>query len=179
MKRFLFSLLLPGVLFPQLHARNHQPADDAGNTVRPALPAFSLVYDPKRNPFTDGARAIRLARASNRRVLILVGGNWCGWCRKMDRFINSDPTVYRALHSQFVLLKVNYSEKNKNRKFLSTFPRYSGYPHFFVADSNGRVIHSQDTTRLLKNDDYSRELFLRFLARWKPSGRQPRSAKPD
>ncbi len=176
MKKLLFLLVLSALVLTSGHTKTHQAAA-TGNADRLKLPAFSLVYDPKRNPFTDGARAIQLAKASNRRVLILVGGNWCGWCKKMDRFINSDPEVYKALHSRFVLLKVNYSDENKNEKFLSTFPKYLGFPHFFVADRNGRVIHSQDTTQLLDNDNYSKSLFLQFLARWKPSDDPPRTAK--
>lgn len=131
------------------------------------LPPYSTHYDPARDPFTDGRTAIVLAKASQRRILIEVGGDWCKWCHVLDKFIKSDKQIEHALHQTFVVLKVNVSDENSNEKFLSAFPKNLGYPHMYVANMDGKVIHSQDTGEFLSNLKYSKQKFLVFLQRWK------------
>lgn len=132
-----------------------------------ATDLYSVQYDPKRDPFADGKAAIKLAKHTNRRVLIEVGGNWCKWCLILDRFINSDSQIKNSLHNTFVVLKVNVSDENMNEKFLAAFPETWGYPHMYVTENNGRVIHSQDTAEFLENKKYSKQKFMRFLKKWK------------
>jgi thiol:disulfide interchange protein len=131
------------------------------------LPEYSRVYDPARDPYTDGRTALKLARDTGRRVLVEVGGNWCSWCYALDHFINSDPMLRETLDRHFVVLKVNVSEKNPNREFLAAFPGAYGYPHMYVTDSNGTILHSQDTAEFLQDGEYSRERFLQFIDKWR------------
>lgn len=130
------------------------------------IPEYSRHYDPKRDPFEDGRDAIANAQATQRRILIELGGNWCAWCKKMDRFISENKIVKTKLYENFVVLKVNVSDENDNHEFLSTFPKTLGYPHFFVAKSNGSVLYSKDTAELLENGQYSEQRFLEFIQRW-------------
>ena len=130
-------------------------------------PPYSTHYDPVRNPFADGRAAIVLAKATQRRILIEVGGDWCKWCHLLDRFIKSDKQIEQALYQTFVVLKVNVSDENSNEKFLSSFPKNNGYPHMYVADMNGKVMYSQDTGEFLSNLKYSKQKFLAFLKKWK------------
>jgi len=131
------------------------------------LPPWSQGYDPARDPAADGREAITLAKASGRYVLIELGGNWCVWCRRLDHFLEANPDLRARLHRQFVLLKVNVSAENDNADFLAGLPRFAGFPHAFVADDKGRIIHSQDTTEWQKNGHYSRIRFRAFLDRWR------------
>ncbi len=132
-----------------------------------ATELYSEKYDPNRDPFVDGRDAIALAKKTNRRILIEVGGDWCKWCHLLDRFIKSDPQIKKALHETFVVLKVNVSDENSNEKFLASFPKPLGYPHMYITESDGRVVHSQDTAEFLTNLKYSKNKFLRFLQKWK------------
>ena len=86
------------------------------------LPAYSLGYDPARDPFADGREALRLARETGRMVLIEVGGDWCSWCHVLDRFLNQHAAISTTLHQRFVVLKVNVDDSNDNAGFLSAFP---------------------------------------------------------
>jgi len=135
-------------------------------TEAPPLPAYSTEYSPARNPFQDGAAAIKLASQSNRRILIELGGTWCSWCHKMDAFFDQNPDIRQKLHQTFVMLKVNVSDENDNAEFLKAFPRPSGYPHMYVAEPNGNLIYSKDTAEFVVNGQYSRESFLSFFDRW-------------
>ena len=135
------------------------PLVNAGSEL---IPDYSRNYDPNRDPFADGRRAIINAQTTHRRILIELGGNWCAWCKKMDRFINKNKKIKKKLYENFVVLKVNVSDENDNHEFLSS--------HFFVSKSDGSVLHSKDTAELLENGQYSERRFLEFIERWRDNG---------
>lgn len=130
-------------------------------------PAYSQVYNPKSNPFDDGRDALKLAKETNRRVLIEIGGDWCMFCHALDRFIKTTPEVEEQLYKTFVVLKVNYSEENRNEEFLSSFGHIPGYPHMLITESSGKVIYSNDTRDMTNNGKLSKQKMLQFLNRWK------------
>ena len=131
------------------------------------LPPYSQGYDPARDPFVDGRAALKLAQETNRRVLIEVGGNWCSWCLKLDKFLAENPLIREQLHQNFVILKVNVSETNDNAEFMAGFPKPLGYPHIYISEADGRLIFSKDTAQLLENSRYSVQRFQQFIDKWK------------
>lgn len=151
----LFLLLITALCTPLQAAETAQP-----------LPAYSTRFDESRDPFRDGAAAIKLASQTNRRILIDLGGDWCTWCHKMDAFFTANPDLKQRLHQTFVLLRVNVSDTNPNSDFLKNFPKPLGYPHMYVSDKNGSVLWSQDTAEFLENGQYNREAFMAFFNRW-------------
>ena len=130
------------------------------------LPLFSRVYDEQRDPYADGRKALKLAEETHRKVLIEVGGDWCSWCHVLDRFIKDHPRLESRLHEIFVVLKVNISDSNDNVEFMRAFPRAQGYPHMYITDSSGTILHSQDTSEFRKNKKYSEQRFNVFFERW-------------
>ena len=130
------------------------------------LPVYSQGYDPARDPFADGRNALQLARATQRLVLVEVGGDWCRWCHVLDRFLSEHAALRTRLHDTFVLLKVSVDERNDNAEFLSVFPRALGYPHMYITGADGSILHSQDTAEFLQDGRYSERRFQRFLDRW-------------
>ena len=133
------------------------------------LPKYSKVYDEKSNPFEDANAAIKLAKETQRNVLIEIGGNWCTWCKKMDAFLVKNPEVYKKLHDEYVLLKVSVSDSNENEAFMKSLPPVLGYPHMYVSTSSGKMILSKDTAELLSGEEYSKSEWLAFLNKWKSS----------
>ena len=131
------------------------------------LPAYSIGYNPKSDAFADGRNAIQLATETHRKILIEVGGDWCVWCHKLDRFLHANPDIQQQLHDTFVMLKINVSEANDNAEFLKAFPRPLGYPHMYITDYNGKILWSQDTAEFLQNGKYSRGQLLTFIQKWK------------
>ncbi len=132
----------------------------------PELPAYSQGYDPGRDPFADGRAALKLARDTQRKVLVEVGGEWCSWCHVLDRFLKDHPALQARMNRTFVLLKVNVDETNDNTEFLSAFPEALGYPHMYITDSEGKILFSQDTAEFLENGKYSEQRFESFLDQW-------------
>ncbi len=134
----------------------------------PTAPSTESLYDPKADPAADLARAIQEARSSGRRILVEVGGDWCIWCHRLHDFVASHDSVREAWTREFVTVDVNFSKENENRKFLRRYPRIPGYPHLFVLDSDGKLLHSENTGELEDGKSYSEEAILEFLKRWAP-----------
>ncbi len=129
---------------------------------------YGLVnkFDPLRDPAKDLKDAIEYAQKTNKRILLDVGGEWCIWCHRLDKFIESHEELRDFMEKHFVVLKINFSKENKNEKFLSNYPNIPGYPHFFVLDKDGTFLHSQDTGLLEKDKDYDEIKFMEFLKKW-------------
>jgi len=123
-------------------------------------------YDPRANPYRDLELAIERASAEDKRILIVVGGDWCVWCEILDDFLVRNGDVRAAFEASFVMLKVNTSRENENIAFLSGFPDSAGYPDFFILESNGAFLGQQRTDALEKGRDYDRDRMLALARRW-------------
>jgi thiol:disulfide interchange protein len=135
-------------------------------------------FDPRRDGARDVAAAVAQAQAAGKRVIVDVGGEWCAWCHVMDRFIARHPGVRSRIDDRYVWVKVNWSKENRNEALLARWPKVAGYPHLFVLDGDGTLLHSQDTSRLEAGDDYDEAKFLAFLERWsRTDPRAPGSAR--
>ena len=135
----------------------------------PALPNSALVdlYDPSRNPADDLAQALPIAQAENKRIMLELGGDWCIWCKYMDEFYASHPDILQYRVDHYVLIKINVSEDNMNEGFLSQYPEVDGYPHIFILENTGKLLHSQDTAELEDGGkSYVPEVFMAFLEKW-------------
>ena len=138
-----------------------------------SLPLYSQMYDDQRNAFDDANAALKLAKETNRNVLMVVGGNWCSFCMKMDEFWQTDTQVHKAIHSKFVILKINVSDENKNKKFMSTMPPTNGYPHLYISTAAGKLLLSKDTLEQQIDGKHQTTLWLTFLDKWQ--SKQPNS----
>jgi thioredoxin-related protein len=130
---------------------------------------FSIVYDPARDPYADLEAAMLLAQTQNKRILLEVGGDWCIWCSILERFIDAHPEVEELLDANYVVVKVNVSDENDNFDFLSQFPEVAGYPHLFVLENDGSLLHSQNTGDLEQDEsNYDIGKVTQFLTEWAP-----------
>ena len=129
-------------------------------------------FDPQRDAAKDVMTARNLAKATGKRVLVDVGGEWCRWCRMLDRLIASQPPSQSFLDSHYVWVKVSYSPENKNSAVLSRWPKTRSYPYLLVLDGDGRLLHAQGVhgleieTEREADEDYDPVQVLAFLKRW-------------
>ena len=145
----------------------------AGSTASRNAPGGRL-YDPSRDPARDLSAAVAEAKQDQKRILLEVGGNWCGWCREFARFASTDAAVHDALQSAFVVVPVNVSPENPNTRFLSAYPEIPGYPYLFVLDESGTLLASADSDDFLEGETYDPARFLAFLRKWARA--QPKKA---
>lgn len=133
-----------------------------------AVAALNAQFDPARDPVADLETAKVEAQRGGKRIILDVGGEWCSWCHLLDAFMEGDSEIRRFRDAHYVWMKVNYSEDNENTAFLSRFPEIKGYPHLFVLDGEGQLLHSQFTAELEKGKGYDRAKFFAFLKQWAP-----------
>jgi thiol:disulfide interchange protein len=170
MKRFLSSVALAAaaLLVLQLH-QTAASAQTASASIKATKYVPVTEYDPKRDAATDINEAIIEAKRTKRNVLLEVGGKWCIWCRIMDEYFQKNADVLSLREKNYVTVKLNMSEENENKEVLSQYPAVAGYPHIFVLDASGKLLHSQNTGDLEAGRSYDHEKFIAFLNQWSPA----------
>lgn len=144
------------------------PAANKPDKTAPA--GFSREkFDPLRDPKADLALAVTTATKTGKRIILDVGGEWCGWCVYMDKFFFQNPELDKLRTDNYVWLKVNMGPENENTAFLSAYPEREGYPHLYVLDTDGKLLQSQDTSPLEAGKGYDLAKFTAFLRKWAPS----------
>ena len=68
--------------------------------------------------------------------------------------------------SRCVRLEADFSRENRNEALLARWPKIAGYPHLFVLDADGRLLHSQDTGVLERGEGYDAAKVRALLERW-------------
>jgi thiol:disulfide interchange protein len=125
-------------------------------------------YEPARNAQQDLRNAVAEAQRSGKRILLEVGGEWCSWCHIMDRYFDQNPGLTKLRDDNYITVKINFSKENENEKFLSQYPKIPGYPHLFVLEKDGKLVHSQFTGDLEQGQSYNLQKFTDFLKKWTP-----------
>ena len=136
-----------------------------------AVAGLNASFDPLRDPARDLETAKVEAQRGGKRILLDVGGEWCNWCHILDKLVEGDGEIRSLRDANFVWMKVNYSEENENKAFLSKYPEIKGYPHLFVLAADGKLLHSQFTGDLEKGKGYDRGKVVAFLKEWAPAPR--------
>jgi len=127
-----------------------------------------MTYDPFRNAEQDIFDAQVEAKRTGKNVLVEVGGIWCSWCTIMHRFYADHPGLQALREKNYVTVLVNFSPGNQNKKVLSKYTEIRGYPHLFVLDADGKLLHSQNTSELEDGPSYNLKRFTKFLEQWTP-----------
>ncbi len=129
-------------------------------------------YDPERDPFKDFEQAQQTASEQNKLILIQIGGNWCSWCIKLERFFDNAPDIAKLRDDTFVVIKVNVSPENYNEEFLAQMPEFEGYPFLVITDEDGQVLNSLTSGNLEQGNGYSESKFKEYFEYWKNSDRE-------
>ena len=129
------------------------------------------IYNPKANAKADIEKAVEQASQSGKHVFLQIGGNWCPWCIKFHNFVNNDKEISDYVKENYVVVKVNYDQKNKQEELMEKlgFPQRFGFPVFVILDGNGNRIHTQNSAFLEKDKSYDSKVVLRFFKNWSPA----------
>ena len=142
----------------------------------PAVAQSNLkkVYDETLNQKEQIESAISKADKEDKFVICQVGGNWCKWCLMFAEYINSDDEIKNLVNDNFVYIHVNHNPKVKAaslpvdvQKSLGNPLRF-GFPVLVVLDSDGKLLHIQDSSFLEEGNGYNKAKVLRFFKNWTP-----------
>lgn len=123
------------------------------------------VYDEAANAKEEVATAIGWAKDEHKRVLVVLGANWCGWCRALDRLFVLDEKVAALVNRSYVLVKVDVGRMTKNLDLAASWgadPK-KGIPLIVILDGAGKVVKVQPTDALESGKKYDRAKVMAFL----------------
>jgi thioredoxin-related protein len=129
------------------------------------------IYDAKADAKEQIKAATALARRDAKRVLVMFGGDWCGWCHKLHGLFASDPAIREVLREEYVLVMVDTEAPgalvllDKCKAALSEEDRAKvfGVPFLSVLDSDGKVVKAQRTDPLEEGDHHDPAKVKDFL----------------
>lgn len=134
-------------------------------------------YDPRRDNVELVTNAMKRADAEDKRVLLILGGDWCGWCKVLENNIDESEELTAMLTRHYVVAKVHCDsgspgiryKPRKQPKYGASFVniRAKSYPHLVILDSDGKRLLSRDMGGLVENRRYSEPKLLRILNRHK------------
>jgi thioredoxin-related protein len=146
-------------------------ADDAAKASKDQK---EKIYDEKADARTQVAEATAKARRDNTRVLLMFGGDWCGWCHKLHGLFRSDPAIRKTLLYDYVLVTVDTKAPNaeellkqcKEALSKEELAKGVGFPFLAVLDADGKVVTAQRTDPLEVGDHHDPAKVLGFLKEW-------------
>jgi thioredoxin-related protein len=139
----------------------------------------SSIYNVQADAAKDIKNGIAKAKEEKKNLFIQIGGNWCPWCIKFHEVYLKDPEISRVMDKNFIPVLVNYSKENKNLNVLKSleYPQRFGFPVFVILDSNGKRIHTQNSSYLEEGSGYSKKKIIDFLTQWSPEALNPKHYK--
>ncbi len=133
----------------------------------PGLVYAAPDYDPARDADADLAEAKKIAARDGRRILLVVGGDWCPWCLAISRYFEENTSVRGILSEAYVIQKVNVSDEKSNTGFLDPYPAIRAYPHLFVLDAEGKLLRSTDTGVFESGRAYDERKMVALFEKWR------------
>jgi thioredoxin-related protein len=85
---------------------------DAKNATQSTQPLQTIQW------ITDLKQAQRLSDRSGRPMLIVFGGPWCEYCKKLDREVLSHPTIVKYINATFIPVHLDAVKDAEAAKIL-------------------------------------------------------------
>jgi thiol:disulfide interchange protein len=143
----------------------------------PPLPIASLadLTTVPDHPYDEGANAdaavdaaFAKAKAEHKRVMLDLGGNWCGDCRVLAGLMDV-PEMKRFLDAHYVLVSVDVGRFNRNLQVPARFgitERLVGVPSVLVATPDGKLVNRGDIFALADARHMTPQSIADWLAQW-------------
>ena len=147
---------------------------------RPAAPRLSLTdlsqlpvriaapYNEKADADADVAAAFARAKASGKRVLVDLGGNWCPDCIVLAN-VMALPELKPFLEAHFEMVAVDVGRFDRNLQVPARFgltKRLAGVPTVLIATPDGKLLNPDDPFTLANAGTMSPQVIADWLAKW-------------
>ncbi len=131
--------------------------------AKPADPAKrASIYDKTADAKVQVEKATARAKQNDKRVLLMFGGDWCGWCHKLHELFASNREIRKTLSDEYVLITIDLESPNaqdllktcKEALSKEELQKGVGYPFLAVLDAEGKVVTAQRTDPLEEGDHH-------------------------
>jgi thioredoxin-related protein len=137
-------------------------AKPATSTKKPS------IYDAKADAKVQVVAATAKAARENKRVLLMFGGDWCGWCHKLHGLFLTNSEIRRLLSYEYELVMADTKAPHAPELLeeCSQGQTGLGFPFLAVLDQGGKLLVGQKTDRLEEGDHHDPKKVKEFLSRW-------------
>jgi thioredoxin-like negative regulator of GroEL len=103
------------------------------------------LYDPMRNASADVDSALVRAKVSNKRVVVVMGANWCHDSRSLAGWFET-PRFKAMLAAKYELVYVDVGQKDRNIDIVRRFGIRSikGTPTVMILSAQGALLNRKD-----------------------------------
>lgn len=133
-----------------------------------ALSVPAYPFDADADADHDVASAFARARGEHKRVLIDLGGNWCGDCRVLAGIMEL-PEMHAFLTRYFVVVTVDVGRFDKNLQIPARFgvlDSLKGVPCVLIATPDGELVNRRNTEALQDARSMTPQAIADWLAQW-------------
>ena len=163
MRRFLLPLAAFALLPFAAPADVQPPKVGEVQLVRP-LP---LPYDLNADSKGELDAALARAKKSGKRVIVDLGGNWCGDCRVFSAMVSS-PQVKPFVDAHFEMVMVNVGRYDTNLDIPARFglDKLGAAPTTLIVSADGKLLNGDDTVALKDARAMTAQAVVDWLAHW-------------
>lgn len=148
-----------------------QPPKIAEASIKQLATPLPFPYDESSGQNSNAAIDAAFARAklNHKRVIVSLGGNWCGWCRILEA-VTELPDAKPFMKAHFEVVNVSITPtRGKVDHNLQVLQRLGvkeadGFPYLVVADANGRVLHQ--SSEVTDDAHQTPQSMMNWFASW-------------
>ena len=145
------------------------------------------IYDKSADANALVEKAKQTARHEDKRILLMFGGDWCGWCHKLHELFAKDAEIRQILSYEYVLVMVDTQAPNAEALFgrckaaleKEELAKGVGFPFLSVLDADGKIVTAQRTDPLEEGDHHVPSRVKEFLNKWKSTPKDAEAVLHD
>ena len=165
MKKILFPFLLLTAALPAAAATAPKPSI----ATLEQLPVLTMQpYDEGANADAQVAAAFARAQKSHKRVLIDLGGNWCGDCIILANFVKL-PEMRRFVQAHYEEVSVDVGRFNRNLHIPARFgvtKKLEGVPALLIVTPDGKLVNGANIFATADARHMTPQALADYLARY-------------
>jgi thiol-disulfide isomerase/thioredoxin len=126
-----------------------------------------LPYDVNANANADVDAALARAKATGKRVIIDLGGNWCGDCRVFAGILEV-PAVKKFVDAHYEVVVVNVGRYDTNLDIPARFglDKPKAAPTTLIVSADGKLLNGDDLVALKDARSMTPQAVVDWLAHW-------------
>lgn len=140
------------------------PAEETKEKARPE------IYDTKADAKKLIESALARAKRGQKRVLLVFGGNWCGWCHKLHETLKKEDDLARLVRFEYEVVMVDVGNFDKHLDVAASCGaeiKQKGVPYLTVLGADGKALVNQNTGDLEDGPRHDVAKLKSFLEKWK------------